>query len=265
MKRILVVEDDKDIVELVRYNLEKDGYQVAANSDGSTGLAQIRKTPPDLLILDLMLPKLSGLDICKEVRRDVTLNRLPILILTAKGEEADRVVGLELGADDYVTKPFSMRELLARIRAVMRRYPRSENSLHRSRAARAYQFAGWNLNVPLRALKAPSGERVPITNGEFGLLLAFLARPNRSLSRDQLLELSRLRSTDVYDRSIDVQILRLRRKIETDPARPQLIKTERGLGYRLRASVTTVYATARPSGGPVNSKYKSAAALTLGI
>ena len=121
MKRILVVEDDKDIIELVRYNLEKDGYQVAASGDGATGLAQIRKTPPDLLILDLMLPKFSGLDICKEVRRDVSLNRLPILILTAKGEEADRVVGLELGADDYVTKPFSPRELVARVKALLRR------------------------------------------------------------------------------------------------------------------------------------------------
>src|ERR1700679_1557394 len=121
MKRVLVIEDDKDIVELVRYNLEKDGYQVASSGDGSTGLAQIRKAAPDLLILDLMLPKLSGLEICKEVRKDVTLNRLPILILTAKGEEADRVVGLELGADDYVTKPFSPRELVARVKALLRR------------------------------------------------------------------------------------------------------------------------------------------------
>src|SRR6202158_5656433 len=121
MKRILVVEDDKDIVELVRYNLEKDGYQVGASGDGATGLAQLRKTPPDLLILDLMLPKLSGLEICKEVRKDVSLNRLPILILTAKGEEADRVVGLELGHDDYVTKPFSPRALAARVKALLRR------------------------------------------------------------------------------------------------------------------------------------------------
>src|SRR5271155_2834714 len=121
MKRILVIEDDKDIVELVRYNLEKDGYQVTSSGDGSTGLAQIRKAAPDLLVLDLMLPKLSGLEICKEVRKEVTLNRIPILILTAKGEEADRVVGLELGADDYVTKPFSPRELVARVKALLRR------------------------------------------------------------------------------------------------------------------------------------------------
>ena len=121
MKRILLIEDDKDIVELVRYNLEKDGFHVASSADGATGLAQVRKAPPDLVILDLMLPKLSGLDICKEVRKDVSLNRLPVLILTAKGEEADRIVGLELGADDYVTKPFSPRELVARVKALLRR------------------------------------------------------------------------------------------------------------------------------------------------
>src|SRR5471032_1917486 len=121
MKRVLLIEDDRDIVELVRYNLEREGFQVAAATDGASGLAQIRKTPPDILLLDLMLPKLSGLDICKEIRRDTSLNRLPILILTAKGEEADRVVGLELGADDYVTKPFSPRELVARVKALLRR------------------------------------------------------------------------------------------------------------------------------------------------
>src|SRR3984957_5132642 len=121
MKRVLVLEDDKDIGELLRYNLEKDGFQVQSSGDGASGLAQIRKAQPDLLVLDLMLPKLSGLEICKEVRKDVSLNRLPILILTAKGEESDRIVGLELGADDYVTKPFSPRELAARVKALLRR------------------------------------------------------------------------------------------------------------------------------------------------
>src|ERR1700747_1546975 len=121
MKRVLLIEDDRDIVELVRYNLEREGFQVASATDGASGLAQIRKTPPDILLLDLMLPKLSGLDICKEIRRDTSLNRLPILMLTARGEEADRVVGLEMGADDYVTKPFSPRELVARVKALLRR------------------------------------------------------------------------------------------------------------------------------------------------
>src|SRR6204780_642547 len=121
MKRVLLIEDDRDIVELVRYNLEGEGFQGAAGTEGARGLAQVRKTPPDILLLDLMLPKLSGLDICKEIRRDTSLNRLPILMLTARGEEADRVVGLEMGADDYVTKPFSPRELVARIKALLRR------------------------------------------------------------------------------------------------------------------------------------------------
>jgi DNA-binding response OmpR family regulator len=121
MKRILIIEDDKDIVELVRYNLEKEDFQVQAIADGVSGLAQVKKSPPDLLLLDLMLPKLSGLEICKDIRRDASLNRLPILMLTARGDEADRVVGLELGADDYVTKPFSPRELVARVKAVLRR------------------------------------------------------------------------------------------------------------------------------------------------
>ena len=121
MKRVLLIEDDRDIVELVRYNLEREGFQVAAATDGATGLVQVRKTPPDMLLLDLMLPKLSGLEICRDIRRDQALNRMPILMLTARGDEADRVVGLEMGADDYVTKPFSPRELVARVKALLRR------------------------------------------------------------------------------------------------------------------------------------------------
>src|ERR1700694_4799496 len=121
MKRVLLIEDDRDIVELVRYNLEREGFQVAAATDGASGLAQVRKTPPDILLLDLMLPKLSGLDICKEIRRDTSLNRLPILMLTARGEEADRVVGLEVGAEDYVIKSFSPSELIGRVKALLRR------------------------------------------------------------------------------------------------------------------------------------------------
>jgi len=260
-RHVLVVDDDAVDRERVANYLAINGFRVTPAESGKRMMEILRDEPIDLVALETTLRGEDGQHLARRLRET---SMVPIIIVTSRTEEADRVMGLELGADDYVTKPFSMRELLARIRAVMRRYTHSESALDRSRAVRAYQFAGWNLNVPLRALKAPSGERVPITNGEFGLLLAFLTRPNRSLSRDQLLELSRLRSTEVYDRSIDVQILRLRRKIETDPARPELIKTERGLGYRLRASVTTVCATARPSSGPVNSKYKSAAPLTLG-
>jgi DNA-binding response OmpR family regulator len=215
----------------------------------------LRDEPIDLVALELTLRGEDGQHLARRLRET---SMIPIIIVTSRAEEADRVMGLELGADDYVTKPFSTRELLARIRAVMRRYP-TENLVDRSRAVREYRFAGWTLNLPLRVLKAPSGERVPISNGEFGLLLAFLTRPNRNLSRDQLLELSRLRSTEVFDRSIDVQILRLRRKIETNPALPELIMTERGVGYRLRASVTAMYSMERPDIRPEQPGHKPVA------
>jgi len=258
-RHVLVVDDDAVDRERVANYLAINGFRVTPAESGKRMMEILRDEPIDLVALETTLRGEDGQHLARRLRET---SMVPIIIVTSRAEEADRVMGLELGADDYVTKPFSMRELLARIRAVMRRYARCESSPERSRAVRAYQFAGWNLNVPLRALKAPSGERVPITNGEFGLLLAFLTRPNRSLSRDQLLELSRLRSTEVYDRSIDVQILRLRRKIETDPARPELIKTERGLGYRLRASVTTVYSR---ENGTVRSEYRPAAPLIQGI
>jgi two-component system OmpR family response regulator len=161
-------------------------------------------------------------------------------MVTGRQDEADRVMGLELGADDYVTKPFSPRELLARIRAVMRRYQSAEALPGRDDGLRAYRFAGWELNVRLHRLTSPGGKHVSLTNGEFSLLVAFLSAPQRVLNRDQLLDLSRLHSTEVYDRSIDVQILRLRRKIEDDPADPQLIRTERGAGYVFCAPVATV-------------------------
>src|ERR1700686_3082481 len=180
MKRVLVIEDDKDIVELVRYNLEKDGYQVSASADGATGLAQIRKVAPDLLILDLMLPKLSGLEICKEIRKDVTLNRLPILILTAKGEEADHVVGLELGADDYVTKPFSPRELAARVKALLRRANPSDIS------PATLTFGALRLD-PVRHEVRVGEKEVELTAKEFGLLEVLLKNRGKVLTRDTLL------------------------------------------------------------------------------
>jgi len=224
MKRILVVEDDKDIVELVRYNLEKDGYQVAANSDGATGLAQIRKTPPDLLILDLMLPKFSGLDICKEVRRDVSLNRLPILILTAKGEEADRVVGLELGADDYVTKPFSPRELVARVKALLRRAEPGTPS------EKTIEIGALRID-PAAYRVSRAGKPVPMSTLEFRLLYFLAARPNRVFTRDQLLDGVWGTERFVTPRSVDVYVRRLREKVEADPQRPVYMKTIRGAGY----------------------------------
>jgi two-component system, OmpR family, alkaline phosphatase synthesis response regulator PhoP len=224
MKRVLVIEDDKDIVELVRYNLEKDGYQVVASSDGATGLAQIRKAPPDILILDLMLPKLSGLEICKEVRKDVSLNRLPILILTAKGEEADRVVGLELGADDYVTKPFSPRELGARIKALLRRTEPATPS------EKPIEFGVLRID-PAAYRVTRSGKAVPMSTLEFRLLYFLAARPNRVFTRDQLLDAVWGTDRFVTPRSVDVYVRRLREKIEPDPQHPAFMKTIRGAGY----------------------------------
>ena len=224
MKRVLVVEDDKDIVELVRYNLEKEGYQFFSASDGATGLAQVRKTPPDLLVLDLMLPKISGLEICKEIRKDVSLNRLPILILTAKGEEADRVVGLELGADDYVTKPFSPRELVARIKALLRR---SEPS---ARSEKLVEIGPLRID-PAAYRVTRAGKPVPMSTLEFRLLYFLASRPNRVFTRDQLLDAVWGTERFVTPRSVDVYVRRLREKIEMDPQRPAYMKTIRGAGY----------------------------------
>ena len=224
MKRVLVIEDDKDIVELVRYNLEKDGFQVTASGDGATGLAQIRKALPDLLVLDLMLPKLSGLEICKEVRKDVSLNRLPILILTAKGEEADRVVGLELGADDYVTKPFSPRELAARVKALLRRAEPG------SPPEKLIEVGALRID-PAAYRVTRAGKPVPMSTLEFRLLYFLASRPNRVFTRDQLLDAVWGTDRFVTPRSVDVYVRRLREKIEGDPENPVHLKTVRGAGY----------------------------------
>ncbi len=225
MKRILVIEDDKDIVELVRYNLEKDGYQILSSGDGANGLAQIRRSPPDLLILDLMLPKMSGLEVCKEVRKDINLNRLPILILTAKGEEADRVVGLELGADDYVTKPFSPRELAARVKALLRRTEPSG-----APSEKALEIGSLRID-PASYRVTRSGKPVPMSTLEFRLLYFLAARPNRVFTRDQLLDGVWGTERFVTPRSVDVYVRRLREKVEMDPQHPVYMKTIRGAGY----------------------------------
>jgi len=224
MKRVLLIEDDRDIVELVRYNLEREGFQVASATDGATGLAQIRKAPPDILLLDLMLPKLSGLDICKEIRRDASLNRLPILMLTARGEEADRVVGLEMGADDYVTKPFSPRELGARVKALLRRTePTNEPK-------RVIESRGLSID-PSSYRVARDGKPVTLSTLEFRLLYYLATRPNRVFTRDQLLDAVWGTERFVTPRSVDVYIRRLREKVESDADDPAFLKTVRGAGY----------------------------------
>jgi two-component system OmpR family response regulator len=237
MAHVLVVDDDPSVCNLVREYLGQNEIRVSAVNTGKQMLEVIRSEAIDLLLLDLRLSGEDGLNLARSIRES---SRMPIVILTGRLDEADRVMGLELGADDYVTKPFSPRELLARIRAVLRRSQAEVAAPGRDETLRAYRFAGWELNVRLHRLQSPEGRRVDISRGEFSLLCAFLASPQRMLTRDQLLDLSRLHSTQVYDRSIDVQILRLRRKIEVDASAPQFIKTERGVGYYFDAPVKAI-------------------------
>jgi phosphate regulon transcriptional regulator PhoB len=224
LKRILIIEDDKDIVELVRYNVTNEGFEVSAVSDGTSGLAHLRKSMPDLLILDLMLPKMPGLEICKEVRRDPALNRLPILMLTARGEEADRIIGLEMGADDYVTKPFSPRELVARVKALLRR---TEPAGEIERPIEV----GRLLIDPSCYRVTRAGKPLTLSTLEFRLIYYLAARPNRVFTRDQLLDAVWGTDRFVTPRSVDVYIRRLREKIEADPENPIHLKTVRGAGY----------------------------------
>ncbi|HXZ19890.1 MAG TPA: response regulator [Candidatus Acidoferrales bacterium] len=224
MRRLLIIEDDKDIVELVRYNLEKEGYQTNTAGDGLTALSTLKKSPPDLVILDLMLPKLPGLEVCREIRRDQSLNRLPILMLTARGEEADRVVGLEMGADDYVTKPFSPRELVARVKALLRRTePAGE-------AEKPVEIRGLFID-PASYRVTRGGKPIALSTLEFRLLYYLARRADRVFSRDQLLDAVWGTDRFVTPRSVDVYIRRLREKVEADPEKPGYLKTVRGAGY----------------------------------
>jgi DNA-binding response OmpR family regulator len=233
MKRVLVIEDDPDIVELLRYNLEKEGFEVAAREDGESGLKALRADGYDLLILDLMLPQLSGLDVCKEVRREPKLETLPVIMLTARGEETDRVIGLELGADDYVTKPFSVREMVARVKALLRRTDRTGDK--DEEGSEDTIRVGSLLIDPSSFAVSRDGEPVELTALEFRLLHYLAARPNRIFSRDQLLDAVWGTERFVTPRSVDVYIRRLREKIEVDPVKPRLLKTKRGAGYLFEA------------------------------
>ena len=212
MKRILLIEDDRDIVELVKYNLSRDGFDVVAVGDGASGLAQLRKSPPDLLILDLMLPKLPGLEVCKEIRRDQKLNRLPILMLSARGEEA-------------VTKPFSPRELLARVRALLRRMEPSAADGEKPITRGTLQLDPASFRV------TRDGDAVPMSTLEFRLLYFLASHPDRVYSRDQLLDAVWGSERFVTPRSVDVYVRRIRKKVELDPERPAYLKTLRGAGY----------------------------------
>jgi two-component system, OmpR family, response regulator len=234
---VLALDDDPAVRRLVAEYLGENDIRVTAVANGAELAATMGREVVDAVILDLRLQGEDGMHIARRLRDE---SGIPILMLTGRAEEADRVMGLELGADDYLTKPFSPRELLARVRALLRRARAQATIADAIAKARAYRFAGWELNIGLRKLKSPQGEAVELTNGEFRILAAFLAAPQRILTRDQLLELSRVHNAEVYDRAIDIQILRLRRKIEKDPARPQFIKTERGAGYVFSVDVDIV-------------------------
>jgi DNA-binding response OmpR family regulator len=238
MPHVLIVDDDADVRELVVEYLGKNDFRVSAAPSGLDMFALFDREAIDLVLLDLKLPGEDGMQLARTLRDRATV---PIVLLTGRNEEADRVMGLELGADDYVTKPFSPRELLARVRAVLRRYQVQATLPERDHTRRAYRFSGWELNLRTRRLLAPDGSSVALSNGEFSLLTALCRAPQRVLSRDQLLSLSRLHEAEVYDRTVDVQIRRLRLKLEADHGKPSLIVTERGAGYRLASEVETLY------------------------
>jgi two-component system, OmpR family, response regulator len=234
---VLVVDDDPSIRELVSEYLGRNDFRVSAVADGRGMQERISQEVVDLVVLDLRLRGEDGMALARRLRDE---SAIPILMLTGRSDEADRVMGLELGADDYLTKPFSPRELLARIRTILRRR-RAEVRQGRPEGIRAYRFDGWELNLNTRRLTSREGRHVALSNGEFSLLVVMLGAPNRILSRDQLLDLSRLHNDEVYSRSIDVQIMRLRRKIEPDAAQPRYIQTERGVGYLFGVPVETIY------------------------
>jgi two-component system OmpR family response regulator len=224
---ILVVDDDREIRALLRDYLEKNGFRATAVADGAETRAALKRGRYDLIVLDLMLPHESGLDICRALRAN---SDIPIIMLTALGDEVDRVVGLEVGADDYVPKPFSPRELLGRIKAVLRRTalaPRSADAL----AARAYTFGGWRLDTTARTLTSASGGTVALGGAEFRLLSHLLANAPRLLTRAELMDLVRGRELNPFDRSIDVRVSRLRQTLGDDARAPRIIKTVYGEGY----------------------------------
>jgi DNA-binding response OmpR family regulator len=235
---ILVVDDDPQIRSLLREYLTGYALRVTVVASGQEMLKTLADEAIDLVVLDLRLAGEDGMAIARSLRDQ---SAIPIVMLTGVKDEADRVMGLELGADDYLTKPFSPRELLARIRTVLRRTKSAALRQARQQEIRAYRFADFELNLRTRRLKRRDGDPIELTNKEFNLLAALVAAPQRILTRDQLLEASRVYDNEVYDRSIDVQVLRLRRKIEVDPTQPQYIVTERGVGYTFNSPVDILY------------------------
>ena len=233
---ILVVDDHSEIRDLLKRFLEQHGLRVSCARDGKEMKRLLEEREFDLLVLDLMMPGEDGLTLCRELR---VKSNLPIIMLTAMGEETDRIIGLEMGADDYLAKPFNPRELLARIKAVMRR-TQAETQPAAETLTRDLRFDRWLLDVNRRGLVDEDGVGLSLSTAEFDLLKVFLERPQRVLSRDQLLDLARGREAVAFDRAIDTLVCRLRRKLERDPKNPELIKTIWGGGYMFSADVTQV-------------------------
>lgn len=221
MKKILLIEDDSDLFSLLKYNLEKEGFATVGQQSGKGVLELCRQARPDLVLLDIMLPDSDGLDICKSIRRDPELAPLPVIFLTARGSETDRIVGLELGANDYVVKPFFVRELIARIKLQFR---------HQAAPNRILESAGLELDTASRQVRL-NGTRLQLTATEFRLLEFLMSRPGVVFSREQLLNSVWGQERVITDRAVDVYVLRLRQKIEHDPAAPVLIHSVRGFGY----------------------------------
>lgn len=230
---ILVVDDHRDIRDLLAKYLTKHEFRVTTAEDAKAARNALKGHSFDLAVLDIMMPGEDGLSLCRHLRETT---EVPIILLTAMGEDTDRIIGLELGADDYVVKPFNPRELLARIKAVIRRAqalpPSSEPE-----AGERYRFAGWTFYVDRRELQDEDGVSIPLSTSEFSLLYAFVRRPNMVLSREQLLDLTKGRAANIFDRSIDNMVSRLRRKVEADPKSPELIQTVWGGGYKFAAQV----------------------------
>ena len=227
VEHILVVDDDARIRQMLTRYFEDEGYRITAVADGAAMRAQILSNSFNIILLDLMLPGESGLELAREIRAK---SDVPIMMLTGKDDVLDRIVGLELGADDYMAKPFHLREVLARVRTIMRRrnQPPTANPVESNDRI---SFEGWTLDLGRRELIAPDRTNMELTTGEFDMLAVFLRHPGRVLSRETLMDLTRGRNLEAFDRTIDAQIARLRKKIEADVANPQLIKSVRGIGY----------------------------------
>jgi phosphate regulon transcriptional regulator PhoB len=229
-KPVLVVDDEADIAELVSYNLKKEGFSVDTASDGETALLKLKKSSYSLVVLDLMLPGLQGVELCRIIRKDPNISSLPIIMLTAKGEEVDRILGLEIGADDYITKPFSPRELVARIRAVLRR------TTEKTVEDKVVRIGNLLVNKETYSVSKDS-QPLALSSTEFRLLVYLAERRGKVFSRDQLLDAVWKNEAFVEPRTVDVHIRRLRAQIEDDPSHPEYIKTKRGIGYYMDAEL----------------------------